>query len=851
MKPVTFKRARLPLAIALVTPLAGFSLSISAAESALEEITVTAQKREQNSLDVPITVDTFSSDDIVDTGALTLNEMDAYIPGFDAGDGLTQASLSIRGISSPNISAGGDPSVSTFYDDAYLPSAATTIAFSDMARVEVLKGPQGTLFGRNSAAGTLSLVPRQPSEDFEAFVSTKIGNYGLVRNEGMVNAPVTDSLYVRANLLTNQRDGYIENASGRDSGEQDVVTGRISALWDVSEATDLQLSYDWDQVDNSPRAAVGFSDFALNTEPYSRRVANDLIRGEETRDMYAINAKLFHDFSDTLSVKAVHSYRAFETTNREEEDGTAEPTVYLDTNNRFDNDISYSEVQFNYNTDTLNAVFGANYSSESIRQDTTVTALADSAIRVTTTALVNDPTLQGMIEAGTIAAANAQTAPAVQAGLISQAEADAIASAAAADSLAALASIDHLWAPGDWATFTTLLGQGVLPQDGVYYDAVAQALGTSMLFGPEYAGMTWQESVINEGEFVNYGFYADAEYAFTDRFRLSAGLRYSHDNKEFSWLVPGVDFSRPTVPGTAPIEPLIFRTDDGYVVGDGQLEAEDNWSKVTGRLVGQYDITDQAMVFLSYATGYKSGGFDSLDQSSAANPIKPEEVENIELGLKGDLFDNRARVQLSYFDMTVDNRQRSVETLPPGQTNALPRVINGDQRIDGIEVTFDWLPVDTVRLGLVTTLRDTESEWESFYNARGELQSDRENDSADTAYTLTFNWSPEVSFGSVDLYADYIYAENSAESDPAAISSVMIAGVDTPIPGFGEDTRLLNTRLSWMSDSEQYEVALWGRNLLENEVTGSVGGRTLDVFGTGFLGISAPRTYGLDLRYNF
>ncbi|GMG87500.1 TonB-dependent receptor [Biformimicrobium ophioploci] len=840
-----FKKAQLPLAVAILSPLIYGASPAMAEDKSLEEIVVTAQKREQNAMDVPVTLDTFSSDDMTETGALTIADMDAYIPGFDAGDGVTQASLSIRGISSPNISAGGDPSVSTFYDDAYLPSAATTIAFSDMERVEVLKGPQGTLFGRNSAAGTMNMVPHRPVNEFDAFVSTKVGNYGLMRSEAMVNAPVSDSVYMRANLLTNKRDGYIENVAGRDGGEQDVLTGRVSMLWDINPETALQVSYDWDSVDNSPRSAIGFSDYSLNADPFSRVVANDLINAEETRDMQAVNIKFTHEISDNASVKLVHAYREFETTNREEEDGTAEPSVYLDTNNIFDNDISYTEVQFNYSGDRFNAVAGANYSSESIHQETQVTALGDSVMRLVTGDVKNG------LNAQIVGLAYQEVAPAVAAGLISQAEADALVQQATAEPLAAVASIDHLWNPNDWATFTNILGQGAVPQADAYYDLFAQALGTSMLFGPGYAGMEWRESVINDGEFVNYGVYADVEYSVTDAFKVSAGLRYSNDEKEFSWLVPGVEFDRATVPGTAPIEAVIFRGGDGYQIGDDLLVAKEDWSKVTGRLVGQYDINDDAMVFLSYATGYKSGGFDSLDQSSAINPIKPEEVQNIELGFKGDLFDNRARMQVSYFDMTVDDRQRSVETLPPGQTNALPRVINGDQSIDGIEVTFDWLPTDTVQLGLVTTIRDTESEWEAFYNARGELQADKSSGSTDTAYTLTFNWSPETVFGDVNLYADYIYAENNAEKDPAAITSVMVGGVDTPIPGFGEDTSLLNARLSWASTEGQYELALWGKNLLENEVTGSVSGRTLDVFGTGYLGISAPRTYGVDLRYNF
>jgi iron complex outermembrane receptor protein len=200
--------------------------------------------------------------------------------------------------------------------------------------------------------------------------------------------------------------------------------------------------------------------------------------------------------------------------------------------------------------------------------------------------------------------------------------------------------------------------------------------------------------------------------------------------------------------------------------------------------------------------------------------------------------------------MDIDGRQRSVESLEPGQPNALPRVINGDQQFNGFEVTLDWLPTDTVRLGLITTVRDDESSWEDFYNSIGELQSEKTSGSTDTAYTLTFDWAPQVSFGSLNWHMDYIYGENNADKDPAAITSVIIGGVDTSIPYFGKDSKLLNSRLAWASNDGHYEVAVWGQNLLNNKVTNSLGGRTLDAFGTGYLDISAPRTYGIDLRYN-
>ncbi|WP_295803441.1 TonB-dependent receptor [uncultured Microbulbifer sp.] len=805
-----------PIALAVAFAAGALAPGFASA-SVLDEIVVTAQKREQNALEVPVTVDTFSVADIENTNALKLSDMDDFIPGFDVSSSITQSTIGIRGVSSSNISAGGDPSVAVFYDDAYVPAAATSMSFADMQRVEVLKGPQGTLFGRNAAAGTVNLVPNPPQQEFEAFVSSRVGNYGLTQLEGMVNAPLTDNFFVRGNLLSYQRDGFIDNVTpgGADAGAEDIVTGRIAALWQITDKTAAQLSYDWDEVDNASRQAIGVSEYAYSTDPFDHKVENDVVDGGETRSMSSVNFKLTHAISDAWSLKWVSNYRQWETYNREEEDGTADITRYLDTNNTFDSDIGYHELQFNFTGERLSAVMGANYSREDIYQRTDVTASADSVTRLVTANIVNDPALRGMIEG-----------------------------AAGEMGLAMLDSVDHLWDADDWATFTTLVApavgaQGPFPQDGIYYDMVSQGLGIGgMLFGPEYAGEWWTESVENTGDFTNYGVYADFDYAVTDRLSVLAGLRYSSDEKSFTWLTPGTSFERDGV------EEVIFPAGASYNVGEGVRSASDKWSATTGRIVGQYDLSDNVMAYLSYSTGYKSGGFDSLNVASADDPFEPEEVDNVELGIKGDLLQN-LRVQLSYFDMTVDNRQRSVESKREGSANALPTVINGDQQIDGVEVTLDWMATESVRFGLVTTVRDVESQWQPYFDAQGVEQIDGDKSSTDTAYTVTFDWAPAIPVGDLNLHLNYIFAENSDEDQPGFLAEF------ADIPGVGEDDERLNGRLVWMSGDGQYELALWGRNLLDNESTSIPSGRSMAYFGTPYTSVSEPRTYGAEVRYNF
>lgn len=776
-------------------------------EGLLEEVIVTAQKRQQQAIDVPIAIGTFSQRDIINTGALTLQDIDAYIVGFDAGgETFTQQGYSIRGISSPNISTGGDPSVSTFYDGAYLPRAATTVAFADMERVEVLRGPQGTLFGRNAAAGVVNLVPNAPTtERVEGSARLRAGNLNLLRVEGMINLPVSDTFAIRANALFNQRDGISDNVEPAefDAGEKGNWAGRVAMRWEPSDATALQLAVDVDHFDQAPSMAIGVSPYSLNTNPYSGVYANDVINGEETRDMWGVTGKWFQDLGDAWSMTAIANYRDFETTNRQDEDGTADATRYFDTNNVEDSDIAYGELQFNYNTDRINAVVGATYSLENTYQRTEANALADSIAR-----LVTQDFNAGF-------------------GF----------------------NMDHIWNPEDYAGALSAVGIPLTANDvsesgDFWYEFISGALNEPMLFGPSFASEVWGEYIINEGEFENAGIYADIEYALTDRLSITAGLRYSEDTKEFSWLIPPTTFAalRPGVSNQ------IF-TDargDYASAATAPLSAKESWSKTTGRLVGTYRISDQLIGYASFSTGYKAGGYDSLAIRTSQNPLQPENSEQYEIGLKGDLFANRLQVQLSLFDLTVDGRQRSVETRPPGQENAIPTVINVDSMVTGVEVNISWLITEDLLFNALTTYREEETESAEFYNAQGELtQFDTSGNTAGN-YTLTLDWRPEFLGGELLVRGEYIYAENTRDSGDANFNEDF-----TNIPGYTDDTRLVNGRIAWTNPDNTWELALWGRNLTDEERIGGISQTTVAVFGTPILRIQDPQTWGIEAIYSF
>lgn len=768
----------------------------------LEEVTVTAQKREEVAIEVPMTINVFSAQDIEKTGALDLFEIQNYIPGFSVGASETQASIAIRGVSSANISTGGDPAVATFYDEVYVPRAATQMAFSDMARVEVLKGPQGTLYGRNAVAGVVSMVPNQPNESTEGFLYTRLGNYSLWRVEAMGNVAVSDNFFLRGNILSNNRDGYVRNLEGGpEPGTQENLTARLAGLWVISDQTELQLSYDYDKVDNAARGAFGISEYAAcPSDPFCGVLANDVIDGKETRETGAVTGKLFHEINSEWSSKLIVSYRDYETTNRQDEDGTAVYSRYLDTDNVEDSDIFYSELQFNYSNDRFDLVFGGNYSQENTYQEIPVNTNTDSAMRAVTSGIAQETGLP----------------------------------------------LTHIWDPVQMSyLMSALLQQPITPEMIVgtgdyFYNILDFALPGTPVVGPSYQGMPWSEYYYNTGDFKNYGIYGDINFNLNDRWSVILGLRYSWDDKSFTWRNPPNSLNS-VRPGTGDI---VFVAVPGYLEArTGTLAASDSWSKLTGRAVLNYQINDDALTFFSYSTGYKSGAYDSLDVTTSTNPVRPEESENFELGLKGLFFGNRLSTELSLFYMNLDGRQRTVDTKPPGQPNAVPRVINGDQTFKGVEIVLNWLMTQNTQLGFLTTYREEESVWDPFYNAIGDLVTETSSGNTPLDYTVTFDWYPPIPSGDLDVRLEYIFYENNDEDDPLV--------VHPDIPGYGEDRKLFNARIAWTNNDGQWTVGLWGKNLLDNEVTTNVSNISTASFGTPFVSIDPPRTYGVEVRYNF
>jgi len=218
----------------------------------VEEFTVTATKRAQNIQDVPISITALGSETIVEAGITQFTQLQQFVPNLQIRPvtDTRSTSIRIRGIGSVGNNAGIDPSVGVFIDGVYQGRAGMSVGdLLDIERVEVLRGPQGTLFGKNTAAGAINVLTKRPSYEYETFLESKIGNYDDMQFRGSVNAPIIDDrLAVRLSGYKVKRDGFDLNRVDNqrvNNADQYGVRGKIA--WDVSDVLSFELIGDYSE----------------------------------------------------------------------------------------------------------------------------------------------------------------------------------------------------------------------------------------------------------------------------------------------------------------------------------------------------------------------------------------------------------------------------------------------------------------------------------------------------------------------------------------------------------------------------------------------------------------------------
>lgn len=252
MKGFKNLRASLFLGTALASVAVGRGvMAAETVKNQIDEIVVTAQKREQNLADAPISITAFTSTQIESAGLGDLSEIGHFTPGLYWNNiNVSKPQVFIRGLGTTAFDAGSDPSVAVFLDDTYIARfAGMSMEMLDIERIEVLKGPQGTLYGRNSAGGAVKVITQAATDTLTAKLQTSVGNYNSVDVHGTISGPITDNIKGRLSVMSRDGDGYVKVLnSPRDAFDtnRSMVRGKLEFA--LSDSTSLIVSADYGRV---------------------------------------------------------------------------------------------------------------------------------------------------------------------------------------------------------------------------------------------------------------------------------------------------------------------------------------------------------------------------------------------------------------------------------------------------------------------------------------------------------------------------------------------------------------------------------------------------------------------------
>jgi len=328
----------------------GLAMPVYAQDESGGDIVVTARRVEERLQDVPISLTVFNQEQLTDRGVTNATDLATYTPSLQAATsyGSNNASFSIRGFVQDTFTA---PSVGVYFADVIAPRGASSItsgdgagpgSFFDLQNVQVLKGPQGTLFGRNTTGGAILLVPQRPKEEFGGYAEGSAGNFGLLRFQGVLNVPLSDHVRLRAGIDRLKRDGYLDNIGAygpKHFSDTNYIAGRVSLLVEVSPTIENYTIGTYARSSNNssvpkitdcnPAAVIAAAGQVLPGGAYS---CAQVDRIKASGNFYAVENAITNpynkfrqwqlinttnwDVSDSFSVKNIISYAELKNTSR-------------------------------------------------------------------------------------------------------------------------------------------------------------------------------------------------------------------------------------------------------------------------------------------------------------------------------------------------------------------------------------------------------------------------------------------------------------------------------------------------------------------------------------------------------
>ena len=603
------------------------SFNLVAQENSLliEEVIVTAEKRSESLQDISQAITALSGSDLEEKNINSFVDLGSIVPGVTvAKNEGYKTVISIRGVGNEtNQNAIAAPSVAFHMDGIFIASPfSLQTDFIDIDRIEVLRGPQGTLFGQNSTGGAVNVISKKPSTDeFVGKADLTLGNYGLKKYRTSLNMPISDKVATRLSVSSTERDGFSTNVfTGQDLDDANNISVRSDWLFDLSDTSSLRVFGQYFDVDRNGSAMRGIDDPTAGMRNLSQDTISEhdltsyVIAGIYESDLGYANLKAMasiqeddisvvrdndrHNYGDL--VKVIPGLGADATYQRSE----FTPETSLVESKTFEINLVSNELLFG----SLDWTLGAFYMEHDI----------ENHIRG-----YRDNNLDGeiMYECSSPLANSANC-------------------------------YEHDYGiPGRFDVF------------GAEWDFVTDAFPT-------------RES---------YSVYAQTTYSFSDDMRLVSGLRYSEDT---------------------------FDTDVTNFFNVETFQATGTSDKVTGKVLGEIDLADDTMAYVSFTRGFKPGGsnltfgFTEEEDAASGTPIAPamvfptyesETIEALEFGLKTDLMDGRARANIALFTYDYKNLQFQATDPDPyrGGVANIP-----ESEMSGLEIEFTALISDSLSMDI-------------------------------------------------------------------------------------------------------------------------------------------------------
>lgn len=742
--------------------------------TAVEEIIVTARRTEESLQRTPLSVSAFSEATLERIGAQDVTDLQGAVPNLNLvqGRGSSDATnIYIRGVGQPDALQTFDPAVGVYVDDVYYSRIrGTQLDLLDLERVEVLRGPQGTLYGKNTIGGALKLVSRRPDSGPYATASVTYGDYDERRVRLSGATPLNDQFAVGAALLYAQRDGYVTDpVTGAQYNDEDTLSGRLTAAWTPSADFRLDLTADYTRQRASmtvgraesplyttdlalgaitvrhPGAAPGSEfDFSTRTTPG--------LPNETPLDHWGLSAIAQWTLSDSLTLKSITAYRDLSYDDYIDIDATelemGDVLVAVDQN-QFS-----QEFQLNFdNGGPVTAVAGLYYLKEDI--------------------------------------------------------------------------VSHQEAYGD-DLFTTL------------------GMPTGFL-----------RTIDDDLDTTSWAAYANASWQTTDALRLSAGIRFTRESKDY-WRTTTQDWTIPMT-GIPALDDAFdpFRADPTFA-----FTVKDEWDDVSPMISADYQVTPDAMIYGRISRGFKSGGFNGrANNPGEEQPYDPETVTSFEIGAKTEWFDRRLRANFAAFYNDYKDFQARVSdcvadaSIPGGNCAIALTVLNAGQLdIRGAEVEIFANPMPNLQLDAQIGYLDAEyGEFQEVRELTPGVQTviDRswQTPAFSPKWTVRLGGSYGFDLGQNGLLTVGANARYRSEMALSVDNADILTGVEYPSM-FQDSYWLYDARAVWETLDGRYSVGLYGRNLgdevyrTDAQEFSAVGGIRTAYYG-------APRTWNINFTARY